>query len=170
MTRTIPVTLEDVIRQSGEGWMIDLFSPPDEALHHIRKVLEKTEQCARHRLRGDAPSFSDESLVAEYENNPRKVRGFIQALGGSSTPEMLLMVWRVLQGMEIKNVAFTYERQQASEMQVTLESPYGDPEEVFTSNDIQDFALFRHVGIHTIDGRPVLSGFFPLNLSKTGRS
>ena len=46
------------------------------------------------------------------------MRGFFQALAGMRTTEMLLMVWRIMQGMEIRDVQVGYRRQQEFKMTV----------------------------------------------------
>ena len=156
--------LEETIRQSGEGWIIDWFAPKDEALNHIRAALGQVQQRARERLDGNAPDLSENALVAEYGRNPQKVRGFFQALGGTRTPEMLLMVWRIIQGMEIKEIQLSYQRQQAFEVRVVLQSPYGEEDAPYLSSNIHDFALFRQIGVHEISGRPVFDGFYALKV------
>src|SRR5437868_307452 len=103
-----PLTLEDVIRESGEGWLIDWFAPPERAIDHIRQTLEDVSNRARQRLGGNAPEISEAALVREFRRNPQRVRGFFQALGGTHAPEMLLMVWRIIQGMELKEVRIEY--------------------------------------------------------------
>jgi hypothetical protein len=166
MSTVHPATLEEAIRQSGEGWLIDWFAPKEQAMDHLRRTLDLVHQRARERLGGNAPDLSEEAVVAEYGRNPQRVRGFFQALGGTRTPEMLLMVWRIIQGMEIKTVQLSYQRQQAFDVRVVLESPYGDEDEDYRSTNIHDFALFRHVGTHEISGRPVFEGFYALKVGK----
>jgi hypothetical protein len=77
---------------------------------------------------------------------------------------MLLMVWRIIQGMQIKDIQILYHRQQSFKLRVTLESHDGDDDEIYESEKIQDFALLRHVGILEISGKPVLDGFYPLKV------
>lgn len=77
---------------------------------------------------------------------------------------MLLMVWRIIQGMEIKDVELSYSRQHSFQLSVTLESPYGETDPPYSSTNIQDFSLFRHVGTMEVRGRPVFDGFYPLKL------
>jgi len=162
---TVPLTqLEETIRQAGEGWLIDSFSPPEKALEHLSRSLEAVNRRAQDRLGGNAPSLSETSIVKEFQRHPQGVRGFFQALGGTRTPDMLLMVWRIIQGMEIKDIQLSYRRQQAFKMRVVLESPYGDDDEEYESSKIQDFALFRHIGILEISDKPVFGGFYPLKL------
>jgi hypothetical protein len=152
--------LEETIRQSGEAWVIDWFAPKDQAMNHIRETLDRVHRRARERLGGNAPDLSEEAVVAEYARNPQKVRGFFQALGGTRTPDMLLMVWRIIQGMEIKDIRLSYQRQQAFEVRAVLQSPYGEEDAPYLSSNIHDFALFRQIGVHEISGRPVFDGFY----------
>ena len=77
---------------------------------------------------------------------------------------MLLMAWRIIQGMEIRDVQLSYQRQQSFSFRVVLESPDGEQDPPYDSTNIQDFALFRHVGILEIDRRPVFDGFYPLRV------
>jgi hypothetical protein len=164
MSTQHPSTLEEAIRESGEGWLIDWFSPPTEAMDHLRRKLDEVNRRAQERLGGTTPRLTESLLLSEYRRNPLKVKGFFQALGGSRSPDMLLMAWRIIQGMEVKEVRIAYRRQEAFEATVVLESPYGEEDPPYTSADIQDFALFRHIGILEISGRPVFDGFYPLRL------
>ncbi len=166
-TSSAAPTLEEAIRSSGEGWLLDRFAPREEAIDHIRRTLDAVNQRAKERLAEHAPNISEVTLTEEYRRNPRKVRGFFQALGGTRTPDMLLMAWRIIQGMEVKAVQLEYRRQQSFEVRVTLESPYGEEDAPYTSTKIHDFTLFRHIGVLEISGHPVFDGFYALNLRVT---
>lgn len=157
-----PATLEEAIRESGLSWVIDWFAPRSEAVEHLKTTLESVNQLGRNRLGDRAPNLSESAILRQYSQNPLQVRGFFQALGGTRTPAMLLMVWRVIQGMEIKELEIAYHRQQDFTLRVILESPYGEEDEVYESMSIQDFALLRHVGILEISGTPVFDGFYAL--------
>jgi len=155
-------TLEEAIRDAGEGWLIDMFAPPEQAIPHIRRTLADVDALARHRLGGNALDLSEQSLIAHYNRYPLKVKGFFQVLGGTRSTAILLMAWRIIQGMEIKRVQLNYQRQEAFALQVTLQSPYGDGDEVYQSDKIQDFAVFRHIGTMEVSNRPVFDGFYAL--------
>lgn len=75
---------------------------------------------------------------------------------------MLLMVWRIIQGMEVKDIRMDYQRQQSFQLRVILESPCGELDSPYNSRNIHDFALFRHIGIMEIGGAPVFDGFYAL--------
>lgn len=157
-------SLEEAIRQAGEGWLIDLYTPRADAVSHLLRTLEAVGALARERLGGDAPDFSERVIVAEFQRRPAQVRGFFQVLGGGRTPEMLLMVWRVIQGMEIKSIQLAYEHRQSFEVTVILESRYGGEDAPYRSTNINDFALLRHIGVLEVSGRPVFDGFYPLRV------
>ena len=163
MSNTQASTLEEVIRRAGEDWLIDWFSPPSEAMNHLTQTLHAVNELAQERLAGHAPDLSEEALAREYERNPQHVKAFLQTLGGTRTPAMLLMAWRIIQGMEIEEFRVEYQRQQRFTMRVVLRSPHGDPVEEYDSDRIQDFSLLRHLGtLEAGPGRPIIDGFYPL--------
>lgn len=164
MNTIAPSSLEEAIRLAGEGWLIDRFNPPEEAMLHIHATLAKVQQEAKSRLGANAPDLSESALLKEYPRNPQKVRGFFQALGGTHSPQMLLMAWRIIQGMEIKSIQLAHERRKSFEVHVTLESPYGEVDPPYTSKRVQDFKLFRHVGILEIGESPAFDGFYALRV------
>ena len=167
MTASSALSLEEAIRQSGAGWLLGWFPTPEAALDHIRKTLQAVDEEARIRLEKNAPELNESVLLAEFSRNPQQVRGFLQALGRTTTPEMLLMAWRIIQGMSVKNVEINYTRERSFEASVVLESPDGVPDPPYKTTRIHDFALFRHVGIIEISGRPVFDGFYPLRVGDT---
>jgi hypothetical protein len=164
MSSALTSPLEEAIRGAGEGWLIDWFAPPNEALNHIRRVLAEVHRRAQERLGADAPDLSEPAIIKEYQRHPSQVKGFFQALGGTRTPDMLLMVWRIIQGMEIKDVQLTYRRREHFHVRVILESPHGVEDTPYESDRINDFALFRHMGIMEVGDAPVLDGFYPLRV------
>lgn len=167
MTSSPPSTIEEAIRHAGEGWLIDSFAPPENAISHIQQTLESVYEEARRRLGDNAPRISEAELMQEYHRNPLRVKGFFQALGGTRTPEMLLMVWRIIQGMGVQEIQLNYYRQQSFEVRVVLESPYGEQDAPYVSRKIQDFALFRHIGLLEIGGAPVFDGFYALRIRES---
>lgn len=74
------------------------------------------------------------------------------------------MVWRIIQGMKIKGVDLSYQREKAINIRVILESPLGVEDLPYESTNIFDFALLRHIGMMEIDDGPVFDGFYPLRV------
>lgn len=159
-----PANLEEAIRESGEGWLIDSFAPPSQAIAYFRLKLETIQSRATELLRTGAPELTESSLVREYARNPYRVKGFFQALGGERSPDMLLMAWRIIQGMEIKEFHIDHRRQESFEMTVVLVSPNGDQDPPYRSTNARDLALFRHIISLEVSGRPVFDGFYALRL------
>ncbi|NQT37357.1 MAG: hypothetical protein HQ581_07715 [Planctomycetes bacterium] len=158
-----PTSLEEAIRHSGEGWLIDSFAPPEEAIPYLRQTLQAVRAIGQQRFEGNAPDLSEKAVVQEYIRNPLRVRGFLQSLGGTRSTEMLLMVWRILQGMEVKDIQLSYRKREQFEVRVVLESAYGEEDPPYVSNNIHDFVLFRHIGILE-SGGPIFDGFYALRV------
>jgi len=153
-------SLEELIRHSGEGWILDWFKPREKAVEHLKRLLEQVNAAASQRFPGGSVRLAEKDLIADYQRSRHKVRAFIQSMSESRTPEMLLMVWRVLQGMEIERIDMRYILGTRFELEVALRSPYGDPPETYKSDDIDDAALIRHFGIMKMNGGPVFDGFY----------
>jgi len=166
MTTKVSNPLETMFRDSGLGWMIDSSSPPDVVFNHFEKTLANVSQLAQKRLGPKALSLNSDAILAEYERNPSRIKGFLQAFGSTSSPEMLLMVWRILQGMEIAEMRMNYSAQKDFFLEAKLTSPYGEEEktEIYQSTDIEDAALLRHLGIMKMDDKPLFAGFYPLRI------
>ncbi|MEO6812231.1 MAG: hypothetical protein ABI353_24245 [Isosphaeraceae bacterium] len=163
MTPQSPATLERLIRDNDLGWMIDMYAPPDRAIPFLIEQLTRLTGEFSNRFRYEV-SFSPEQLCVEAARNPHKIRAFLQALAVSGSMDMLLMVWRILQGLSIREVTMTYVEVEAFSLVVTLARPGQDQEELetYSSDKINDATLLRHFGITTVDGRPLFDGFLPM--------
>src|SRR5437879_2036271 len=156
-----PAILERLLRDNDLGWMIDMYAPRERAVPVLLEQLDNLTAEFQNRFHYEM-SFAPEALNAEDERNPHKIRAFLQALGVSGNPDMLLMVWRILQGLGIREVTMTYREQEAFSLSVTL-AHQGEEQgelETYRTNDINDAALLRHLGITTVDKRPLFDGFF----------
>lgn len=163
MTPESPVVLEELLRGNGLGWMIDLYAPPESAIPFLMNRLDGLTSAFENRFGHDV-SFAPEQLRSEAQRNPHKVRAFLQALAATGKTDMLLMVWRILQGLSIRRVTLDYVEQDSFRLVVVLARP-GQSEaglEEYSSDDVNDAKLLRHFGITTLDGRPLFDGFFPL--------
>ena len=78
------------------------------------------------------------------------VRAFLQALGVSKNPDMLLMVWRILQGLSIREVVMKYREQEAFNLTVTLARP-GEQQDELETYRTDDFNAPRSSAIRDHD-------------------
>lgn len=169
MSHDPALILERLLRGNGLGWMIDKFPPRERAIADLLERLERIQEEFQRRIR-DPVSFSPQTLEAEARRNPQKINAFLQAVGTSRSPAMLVMVWRILQGMTIKDVIMDYHEQQASfRLAVTLARPEDAQTEEYESSVIYDAALVRHFGITMATGRPLFDGFFPMRQKQDPR-
>ena len=162
MTSDSSAVLERLLRAHDLGWMIDKYAPPDRALPFLLDQLARLTAEFEKKFRFEV-SFTPEQLTLEAVRNPHKIRAFLQALAASGNVDMLLMVWRILQGLSIREVTMNYTQQKAFRLVVILAKPgqNEDPLETYSSDDINDAALLRHFGITTLDTLPLFDGFFP---------
>lgn len=160
MSDSHPTNLEDLIRDSGESRLIDDHVPKAEAMPRVRRLLSDAQACAVARGLGASVPLEESAIIKEYVRNPANVKAFLQALRITSTPEMLLMVWRIIQGMEIQTIKASYERQASFQLQVVLRSPYEEKDERYESSIGGDLRLLKHVGVFEIDRKPVFDGFY----------
>jgi len=156
--------LEQLLRQCDLGWMIDWHEDRRATIASLKKTLENATAESQRRFGSRAATFSEPVLAAEYQENPHKVRAFLEALGATSNPKMLVMVWRILQGASIAKLNVAYEDRKYFDLHIVLELPYGDGTDAYESSDISDAALLRHFGIATLDNKPVFDGFYPLHI------
>lgn len=166
MNQSASEILETLFRKNGLGWMIDIYAPKDQAIPAYLDLLARI--AAEFRLRcGVAVSFAPEVLHAEAERNPHKVQAFLQLLRPNRSPAMLVMVWRVLQGLTIRAVEMNYRERDSFRLSFTLVRPGDggrDQLETYESTDIDDAALVRHLGVTKVDGKPLFDGFYALRL------
>ena len=162
MTPESPAILDRLLRNNDLGWMIDMYAPRERAIPFLLEQLAKLTTEFRSRFQYEV-SFAPETLEAEAERNPHKIRAFLQALGASGNSDMLLMVWQILQGLGIREVTMNYREQEVFSLNVKLARPGEEPDkrDMYRTNDINDAALLRHFGITTVDKRPLFDGFNP---------
>jgi hypothetical protein len=164
MTMTAPDPFEQLIRDAGQGYLIDWYAPKTEALAHLRQLLGAADRWAHSRLGAKVPRLTPEHLIQEYQHNPHKVAAFLQVLN-SASPEILVMVWRILQGMRVDGIELEYQAQSVFRLRMRLSSPYEQGEqEQYESTNIDDAVVLRHLGIMKTNDQPLFDGFYALKL------
>jgi hypothetical protein len=166
MSQSSSEVLETLLRENGLGWMIDMYAPKEQAIPAFSELLDQVAREYR-ALCGVSVSFSPQNLQAEAERNPHKVQAFLQLLRPNRSPAMLVMVWRVLQGLRIREVTMNYRELDTFRLSFTLARPGDsgqDQLETYETTDIGDAALLRHLGVTKVGGRPLFDGFYALRL------
>src|SRR5882762_5063240 len=119
------VVLERLLRNHGFNWLLDLDDHPgqkDQVIFALLEELKQVEAKYLERIKVAVP-FSPEALEAEASRNPHKIRAFLQAIRTSNTTEMLVMVWRILQGLNIREVTLKYRELNTFSLTVILAGP-----------------------------------------------
>ena len=153
--------LQALVRAADPSGFYDrlLSAPPSYAA--VGELLEAADAVATGRFSDGSVRLRLDDLIRLHAQAPHQVLAFVQALTETGSPEMLVMVWRILRGMRIENVDLRYAATASFRMAVTLRPQRGTDEERYESDDVFDFNLLRHVSLSKVRGRPMLDGFFP---------
>lgn len=167
MSKIVTDPLEQLVRKAGEDWLIDWFAPRDQALPQLRQLLDEADRRVVQRFGPHAPRLTVEALLHEQQGNPHKVRALLQILPSIASPDMLVMAWRIMQGMNIFSITMEYEQERSFRLRVRLKSMYDDNEiDDYETSDIDDAVVLRHLGIMKMNDQPAFDGFYPLNVGK----
>lgn len=165
MSNVVTDPLEQLFRQAGEEWLIDWYTTRSQALQHLRRLLEQADQRAAQRFGSHAPRLTAEALLQEQEANPHKVRALLQIMASVGSPDMLVMAWRIMQGMNIDAMQMEYEQEKTFRLRIRLVSmDNAIQKEEYETTDIDDAVVLRHFGIMKMNDRPVFDGFYPLRV------
>ena len=162
MSEQTAAQIEHLLRDNDLGWMIDRYPPKDHAIAFLLEQLEAVKLKYRQLIGEDGP-FTLEAFTAEAERNSHKVRAFLQALRAAGSIDMVIMVWRILQGLSIHHVEMNYTELEEFSLKVVLSRPGAHTEtlEEYRSHNIFDMRLLRNFGIGTITGKPLFAGYSP---------
>jgi len=151
----------NVIRECQEDWMLTGFRDQAEALEHFTSILDQAYAAYSRRFSTAVSLLNDATLFDECDRNRHKVTAFVQAVPKVSVPEMLVMVWRVLEGDRIEQVAMNYKFGDSFSLRIALRNQEANlSEDIYESQDIKDAALLRNFGISKVSGKPLFGGFY----------
>ena len=163
--------LRAAVRASGELWLLGLLPDERASLRAVRRRLDAAYAAHADRypdlLPGEA-AFDDATLLAEASDNPHKARAIFQALGASS-PDIVALVWRVLDGDAIAAIDLHYRQEDAFTLDVELVGTLTGRATRFRSTEIEDATLLRHLGIMRMGDKPLFDGYYALDLTTPHR-
>jgi hypothetical protein len=168
MTSEVTESLEKIIRQAGYGPLLESEGPENAAriLDLLTKRLSAADEIAKARWENNAPRLTPGALAEELHSNPHKVVAFVDAMKCTKSPEMLVMVWRILEGMRIGDVELSYRFLEEFSMRVSLfwssEDSTDPSPQVFETTDISDFNILKRFGTIKKNGKPAFDGFYSL--------
>jgi hypothetical protein len=160
---------EQLIRDSGEGWILDDYHPRTEAIAFLDNRLQVAENEARLRFGDRAPPLNLRGLRQLNVEAPHKLRAFLQGMRFANEPALLIMVWRVLHGHKIMQLELNYQAAERFLLRIALGPPITE-QDTYISEDILDAKLVSHIKKFSLNGAPVFDGFFPLQIDRSTTS
>jgi hypothetical protein len=103
-------------------------------------------------------------VLSEQSRNEHRVSTLLQALAFSVSPEMLAMMWMVMQGARIEKISYAYARRATSHIAVEILLPDRTTQLTFQSDEHWDAALLRTMSLSKSNGLPVVEDFYPLHI------
>jgi hypothetical protein len=154
--------LETIVRASGLAGALTRYGAPEPALARAALQLQAADDFARDRFQDGSVRLTLDSLTVANRRAPHLVRAFVEQLLTDVSPQMLVLVWRVLNGAAIGRVELRYELAAYFHMAIVLRPDRDGIEERYESDDISDSRFFHHFGVTKINGHlPVFLGFYP---------
>ena len=152
---TTTAQVAEAFEKTGNGWILT-DSQRDRILAAVAQEIDKFVADYARRFHVTPEPFR------LLEDNPPKAAAFFQSfVGPPHSVDVRLLIWHLLAGADIASVRFSYERGGESSIIVRTETPYGESAE-FTSNNVWDFSLFRHIGLLGMDDVATLAGYYAL--------
>jgi hypothetical protein len=146
--------VEEALDHAQLKWLLDYWGPDKPAR------LDQTAQDLSEFIQKYATRFGERpdpfKLLSE---NPIKGRAFFQFDTLIASPEMKIMVWRILQGCEIAKLDFHYDKNDQLSLKITLSTPCGTTEE-YHSDYWADFRVLRHLGTPKTNDKLRLEGYY----------
>jgi hypothetical protein len=149
-----PDVVEEALNRAQLKWLLDYWGSdkPD----HLRQTAKEISEFIQEY----AARFNDSPDPFKLLNdNPEMGRAFFQFDTLIASAEMKIMIWRILQGCEIVQVDFHYDKSGQPSLEVKLLTPYGEPEE-YKSNHWADFRVLRHLGTLKTNDQLRLQGYY----------
>jgi hypothetical protein len=153
--------IRQALEQARNSWLFEYSGDQiDSVLDGMSHGVEEFVTEYQRRF-GEAPD-----PFALLEQNPLKGTAFFQVDTLRASVEMKIMVWRIFLGAEIKRLELRYDDAGDFHLLVSIKSPFGEQEN-YESSYSWDFALLRHLGATSVNGRMVLQGYYAMRTGST---
>jgi hypothetical protein len=148
--------VERAFDATGCGWILEM-SARESILKQVALELDEFIEEYTRRFNQAPDPFG---LIDE---NPQKAAAFFETFTNPPISlEMRLAVWRLIIGADIEAVRFDYRKGQGLEFVIQLAFRRSDPE-LYRGESLWDFEVLRHIGILSVDGKPILDGYYASN-------
>jgi hypothetical protein len=155
------IGLEELVRSLELGWRLDLSGPVEQRIHYLQRRLDDGDEAARARFSDGSVRITLENVSALAHQSPGRARAFVEQLFDDGSPEMLVMVWRILTGADLGTVHLDLEQGNRFHLVIILRPDRTGSEEKYESDDVSDLRLVSHFGISKLNGQlPLLLGFY----------
>jgi hypothetical protein len=147
ITTPTTTTVASLMQLAGLGWRYDAYGPAEKVEAYLKKRLLLADQSAQSRFPEGEVRLTPDTIADLAQRAPHKARAFLEQLFGEGEPSMLVMVWRVLAGVDVARVQFDMRQADSFRLEVTLRPDRKGTEEHYLSEDVDDVYVVRHFGV-----------------------
>jgi hypothetical protein len=151
------VRIKEAVEAAGNAWLFE------SAGTHLDQILGQLEQGIEEFVVAYQAQFGERQRPDPFgllETNRAKGMAFFQVSTLRASVPMKIMIWRILQGCEVKRVEFHYDSETESTLSIVLQTPYGEEDPPYTGDPLRDFGVLRHFGATGVNGRLLLQGYY----------
>jgi hypothetical protein len=150
--------IEDAFNKTDCAWILNYpehtNSGPEKLLIAVAKEIDEFRQEYHERF-GDWPDPF--RLVAD---NRDKATAFFEIFSGPPlSTDMRVLIWRLLEGLEIRAIDLQYEKRRLFRAKFVIGRRGGD-DEVYETVHPWDFTVMRHFRMFMVSGALVLDGYY----------
>lgn len=161
--------LRELFEQFQMGWFLQAFpSEPDQLMVRFNAFAEKyAAKLQNVDVPDTVPAAVDvDALARVAEENPVRAHAFLQVFASSVSREMLAMTWLLQHDAQVTKIDFSFEQRKRFDLTIVVQlGRDGDSVSFHSGNDnVFDIAVLRHFGTLRANDKPIISGFYPLNL------
>jgi hypothetical protein len=144
--------LSKLLSQSNVGWLLEEYA--DQRLAQILEEIDELSSLLTSELR--APC----EVLSEMGAEPGVLKPLIQLFATPTTTPMRAAAYCIIRGMDVKSIRLAYEHKLSLHLSITVEDVVTGETHAFSSSAVYDVEILRHMGIMTLSGKPILTGFY----------
>lgn len=142
--------LEDALRLAGVGWLLEEYREERLAaiVSDIASVSEEVSRRVGRRV----------DVASELDSNRDDLMPLVQSFASPMSNSIRSLVYLLLRGGDLVALDFSYRERRKADLRATIS--FEAREHEFSSDDLWDAEVLRHLGLMKMGDRPVIHGYF----------
>ena len=149
--------IEEAFKRSGCEWILKYPQDDRERQIFFTAVAKEIGEFQGEYRRRFGKSPDPFGLLNE---NQEKATAFFEIFSGPPlSVDVLVLIWRLIEGAEIRDLVIQYQRKKAFSGRFVV-GERGGADEVYETTTPWDFTVVRHFGMLTVNNNLILDGYY----------